>query len=75
MEVINWITAHWQDILATLGGLVAVASIVVKFTATDKDDAVLAKVVKVLDYFSVVNPKGTAVVKADDLLKPEDKKA
>lgn len=75
MEVINWITAHWQDILATLGGLVAVASIAVKLTPTDKDDAVLAKVVKVLDYFSVVNPKGSVVVKADDLLTPEAPKA
>lgn len=39
------------------GTVVAAASIIVKATPTTKDDAVLTKIVKVLDLFSVVNAK------------------
>lgn len=39
------------------GTIVAAASTIVKATPTQKDDAILAKVVKVLDFFSVVNTK------------------
>jgi hypothetical protein len=46
-----------SDIFTIIGGLVTVATVVVGFTPTQKDDAILAKIVKVLDYFSVVNPK------------------
>ena len=53
---ITWITANWSNVLAIIGGVVSVASLVVKLTPSQADDAVLAKVIKVLDYFSVVNP-------------------
>ena len=39
------------------GTIVAAASIIVKATPTQKDDAFLAKVVKVLDFVSIVNAK------------------
>ena len=55
--MINFITAHWADILAIYGAIVAIATIVVKLTPTTKDDSVLAWVIKVVDYFSTVNPK------------------
>ena len=55
--VIPWITAHWTEILAAWGALVAAASVIVKLTPSQADDAILAKVVKVADWFSVVNPK------------------
>jgi hypothetical protein len=57
MEALTWISAHWSDVLAVLGGAVAVATTVVKLTPSQSDDAVLAKVIKVLDWLSVVNPK------------------
>jgi hypothetical protein len=50
MDLIN-------DLFTVFGYLVAAATIVVARTPTQKDDAILAKIVKVLDYFSVVNPK------------------
>ena len=39
------------------GTVVAAASIIVKATPTQKDDAFLARVVKVLDFVSIVNAK------------------
>ncbi len=55
--VIGWITANWQTILAVWGAVVAAATLIVKATPSQADDAILAKVVKIADWFSVVNPK------------------
>lgn len=46
-----------SDIFTVIGGVVTIATVIVGFTPTQKDDAILAKVVAFLDYFSVVNPK------------------
>lgn len=56
MDIINWIMAHWMDIGAIIAGVVAVASLVVKLTPTPKDDAILAKVIKVMNALAL-NPK------------------
>lgn len=60
-QVINWCTAHLQELLAIIGGLVGVATVVVKLTPTQKDDAFLGKVIKVLSALSLVNPDGSFV--------------
>lgn len=57
----EWITAHWKDILAVIGGVVTVASIIVKLTPTQKDDNVLAKIIKILAALSLYNPDGKLV--------------
>lgn len=57
----EWITAHWTDILAWIGGVVSAASIIVKLTPTQKDDNVLAKIIKVLAALSLFNPDGKIV--------------
>lgn len=57
----EWIQAHWKDILAIIGGVVTVASIIVKLTPTQKDDGVLAKVIKVLAALGLFNPDGSIV--------------
>ena len=62
----EWITTHWDDVLAIIGGVVLVVSTVVKLTATDKDDTVWAKVLKVLSALSLVNPDGSVVGKKAD---------
>ena len=59
--MINWIQANGKDILAIIGGVVTVASIIVKLTPTQKDDAVLAKVIKILAALSLFNPDGKLV--------------
>ena len=59
--MINWIQANGKEILAIIGGVVTVASIIVKLTPTPKDDAVLSKVIKVLAALSLFNPDGSLV--------------
>lgn len=49
--------AGFEAVMFWFGTIVAAASVIVKATPTQKDDAILAKVVKVLDCLSVVNTK------------------
>ena len=62
----EWLQTNWDDVLAIIGGVVLVVSTVVKLTATDKDDTVWAKVLKVLSALSLVNPDGSVVGKKAD---------
>lgn len=55
----NWLVEHWQDILAVYGSVVAISTIIVKWTKTDKDDKILNKIISFFDLFS------TAFSKAD----------
>lgn len=55
----DWIMQHWKDILAVIGGIVTVASIIVKLTPTQKDDTVLAKIIKILSALGLFNPDGS----------------
>lgn len=55
--MIDWITNHWDEVLALYGGLVAVCTIIVKWTPSTKDDEFLGKIVKILDKFSTVSKK------------------
>jgi len=59
MVVIEYIKTHYADILAIIGGVVAVASAIVKITPSTKDDTVLGKIVSVLVYFSLYNKDGS----------------
>ena len=56
-EVINFITNHYDEVLAIIGGVVSVATIIVKLTPTTKDDEILDKIVSFLAKFSLVNTK------------------
>lgn len=60
-QLINWCTQHWQDVLAIIGGVVSVATIIVKLTPTQKDDAVLGKIIAILSALSLVNTDGSFV--------------
>lgn len=55
----EWIMQHWKDILAIIGGVVTVCSIIVKLTPTQKDDVVLAKIIKILSALGLFNPDGS----------------
>lgn len=61
MEHLQNFIANWQNYLEVslevFGAAVAFASVIVKLTPSVKDDQILAKVVKVLDWLSVVNTK------------------
>ena len=58
--MVEYIKTNWKDILAIIGGVVSVASVVVKLTPTQKDDTILDKVISVLVYFSLYNKDGKA---------------
>ena len=61
-----WITEHWQEILAWIGGIVTAASIIVKLTPTQKDDNILAKIIKILAALSLFNPDGSLIGKKEE---------
>ena len=56
-NVVAWVSANWQTILAVYGGVVLAATAIVRATPSTRDDEILAKVIKFLDWFSTVNPK------------------
>lgn len=63
--MLDWIVNHWVDLLAIWGAVVAICSTIVKLTPSTKDDAVWAKILKILDLFSVVFTKEDAKKIAD----------
>ena len=58
--MVEYIKTNWQDILAIIGGVVTIASVIVKLTPSQKDDSILGKVISVLVYFSLYNKDGKA---------------
>lgn len=54
-EIISFIQNHWDELLAIIGGVVSVASIIVKLTPTTKDDNVLNTIINFLAKLSIVN--------------------
>ena len=62
----EWIKTNWTDILAVIGAVVTLATAVVKLTPTQKDDNILAKVIKVLSALSLCNADGSFVGKKED---------
>lgn len=69
--MIDWISAHGNDIMAAVGYLVAFASIIVGMFKSERANSILGLIIKVLDTFSVVNPRGTRVLRNDS---PKDGK-
>ena len=53
--MLNWILEHWESIFAWIGLATTTATTAVALTPTKKDDGIWGKVVKVLDYASVIN--------------------
>ena len=64
-ELIMWIKTNWESVLAIIGGIVSVATIIVKLTPTQKDDNALTTIIKILSIFSLVNPDGSFIGKKD----------
>ena len=61
----NWITQHYDEVLQIIGAAVALATLIVKLTPTQKDDNVLVKIIKVLSALSLCNADGSFIGKAD----------
>lgn len=56
-----WITQHGAAVLQIIGGVVSVATLIVKLTPTPKDDHILAKVLNVLSALSLCNADGSFI--------------
>ena len=56
----DWIVSHWKEIMAIFGTAVALASAIVKLTPTQKDDNILARIIKVLVVLSLYNENGAS---------------
>lgn len=56
-EIINFIQSNYDELLAIIGGVVSIASIIVKLTPTTKDDKVLKYIINFLAKFSIFNTK------------------
>ena len=67
--MIDWILENWVNIAAAWGMLVALCTVIVKATPTQKDDNILAKIVKWADVFSIVFTKEDAETIAKALKK------
>lgn len=59
--MIKFITEHYDEILQIIGAVVALATLVVKLTSTQQDDAILAKIIKVLSALSLCNADGSFI--------------
>lgn len=62
----NWIVEHWKDVLAIIGGIVTVASLITKITPSQKDDNILAKIIKILAVIGIFNPDGSSIGKKEE---------
>lgn len=59
-EIIELLKNHLEDVLAVYGALVAISTVIVKYTKTTKDDEILAKVIKFFDFFSTAFSRSDA---------------
>lgn len=55
MAIIHWFQANAGQLLVILSSIIATASVIVKFTPTQKDDTVLAKIVAFLSKYVALN--------------------
>ena len=53
----NWLGENWASVLGILGGLHAIAKVVVSWTETKTDDKILASITRVLRVIGL-QPKG-----------------
>lgn len=61
MNIINVIVENWDLGCQVLLALIAIATLICARTPSVKDDSVVAKVQKIADWLSLVNPKAPKV--------------
>lgn len=57
LNTIAFLKLHYDDILAIIGGIVSIATIIVKLTPSTKDDEILNRIINVLSKLSIINTK------------------
>lgn len=56
-NLLDFIINHYDELLAIIGAIVSLSTIIVKLTPTTKDDAILKTLIGYLESFSLVNTK------------------
>ena len=54
-NIISWVTGNWGSIATAIAYVIAIASIIVKLTPTQKDDAVLGKIIAFVGKYIALN--------------------
>lgn len=73
-EIITFLKLHYDDILAIIGGIVSIATIIVKLTPSTKDDEILNKIINVLSKLSIINTKeDTKIIEEAKEFKEDNK--
>ena len=57
MEVLTFIQNHYDELLAIIGGIVSIATIIVRLTPSTRDNEALEKIINFLAKFSIINTK------------------
>ena len=70
----EWLNENWKDIGVIFTAVVGLATAIVKLTPTQKDDNVLAKVIRVLEALSLCNADGSFVGATKAEIKKEEGK-
>ena len=74
LNTITFLKLHYDDILAIIGGIVSIATIIVKLTPSTKDDEILNKIINVLSKLSIINTKeDTKIIKEAKECKEDNK--
>ena len=74
LELIAFLKLHYDDILAVIGGIVSIATIIVKLTPSTKDDEILNKIINVLSKLSIINTKeDTKIIEEAKEFKEDNK--
>lgn len=55
--MIDFLQTNFENILAIIGGVVAIATAIVAITPSTKDNEILTKIVNVLEKLSLLNTK------------------
>jgi hypothetical protein len=55
MEIITWFQNNWENITKVFAYVIAIASIIVRFTPTIKDNEMLEKIIKFLGKYVAFN--------------------
>lgn len=53
MNILNWVIDNSAELISILTGIVAVASAIAALTPTPKDDSIVGKVYKVVDFLAL----------------------
>jgi len=54
-NVIAWFGANWGQVATVIAYVIAIASIIVKLTPSQKDDAILGKIIAFLGKYIALN--------------------